>query len=167
VTSAAILLIAVFTLWLAASVAVYVPALRRPLRSIDIFMLVPTWKFFAPTPGQRDMHLLYQDRYEDGATALWTEVQPMRQRPWFAFAWNPDRRANKALFDIVQELSVIIEASEQVQEFTVPYLGLLTHVSCLPRTTKPVATRFLLMDSSGNARQPDPKPLFVSRFHDL
>ena len=69
-------------------------------------MLVPTWKFFAPTPGQRDMHLLYQDRYEDGATAPWTEVQPMRQRPSYAFAWNPDRRANKGLFDIVQELSL-------------------------------------------------------------
>ncbi|WP_329389795.1 hypothetical protein OG625_37250 [Streptomyces sp. NBC_01351] len=147
--------------------AVYLPAVRQPLRSVDVFMLVPTWRFFAPTPGQRDINLLYQDRYDDGATALWTEIQPIRRRPWFAFAWNPDRRANKALFDIVQELSILLDAGEQVQEFTVPYLSLLSHVSCQPRTTSPVATRFLLMDSSGNARQPDPKPLFVSRFHAL
>jgi hypothetical protein len=161
------LLPAIFGVWLILSIAVYLPGARRFVRCADWLMLIPTWKFFAPLPGQSDFNVLYQDKYADGTLTQWTEITAGARRRWWAAVWNPDKRANKALFDIVQELAAVLQGRTHVPEFTLSYLSLLNHVARIPRSTSPPFTRFMLMTSQGNAEPPDPELLFMSRFHEL
>ncbi len=160
-------IVGLFALWLTLSIIVYIPKVTTAIRRRDHLMLIPTWKFFAPTPGERDMHVLYQDRYEDGTVTLWTEIGPAVRRPWWGFVWNPAKRTNKALFDVIQELGLHVTAGDPVLELSMPYLSLLNHISSIPRSTSPAFTKFLLMCSRGNVRGDEPEVVYVSRFHQL
>lgn len=137
------------------------------IRDWDVCMLVPSFKFFAPTPSVHDLHLLYRDRLPDGTVSRWHEV-PMAKPPRvISPIWNPGRRYNKALFDTTQHLARHINENKlapQAVMLSIPYLALLNFISALPRPYFITTTQFLVMRSD-RARGGEPQQFFLSSVH--
>lgn len=113
--------------WLALSVLRYVTALEHHIASRDVFYLIPQWSFFAPVPNRFDYHLFVRLRHDkDGHSTMWREVIIARQRYWYAFIWNPDRRLRKGFFDLCIALFSLKDQDAVVVLVSLPYLHLLT-----------------------------------------
>ncbi|MEV1045684.1 hypothetical protein [Streptomyces sp. NPDC049916] len=69
---------------------------------------LPGWRFFAPNPGVQNVHLLVRETTPDGGAATpWRDVTPGVEHGWKQVLWNPGSRGPKALFDAMQQLSVM------------------------------------------------------------
>lgn len=161
------LIIGFFGIWTMLCLLVHIPRLKIFIRQLDLFLLIPEWRFFAPKPALGDFYLLYQDTFHDGSCTNWTEVRPMLERSRWNIFWNPGKRERKALFDAVNLLNVRISLSDKSLEGSTAYLTLLNHVSSLPRSLSPASTRFLLMKSHGASPEKEPDVMFISGVHEL
>jgi hypothetical protein len=138
----------------------------------DVAGLLPVYRYFAPTPGRFDYHLLVRHEERPGSFSHWTEVDRDRPRNALNAAWNPPRRLRKARFDLLYELAREIEAAggnvARVQ-LTYPYLALLLVAEReLADQGAPAGTRFqfLLMTTTAHAAT-EPAILALSPFHRL
>ncbi len=70
---------------------------------------VPGWRFFAPNPGVQNVHLLVRTRGGSTRTAPsdWVDVTPTIRHGFWNVLMNPKSRGPKALFDAMQQLSVM------------------------------------------------------------
>ena len=70
---------------------------------------IPGWRFFAPNPGVQNVHLLVRTVGADDWTAPtpWTDVTPTIEHRLANVVLNPRSRGPKALFDAMQQLSVM------------------------------------------------------------
>lgn len=69
---------------------------------------VPGWRFFAPNPGVQNVHLLVRERARATAEPTpWTDITPAGEHGWLRVLWNPGSRGPKALFDAMQQLTVM------------------------------------------------------------
>jgi hypothetical protein len=71
---------------------------------------LPQWRFFAPTPGVDNTHLMYRARLteSDGSTwSDWEELPLASPINWLALLWNPGTRGPKALFDCAQHIRMM------------------------------------------------------------
>lgn len=101
----------------AISVHVVVSALQNTpdsfnldLRPFTFGWPLPGWRFFAPNPGIQNVHLLARTRTFDievNSVGEWQDVTPNISHSWLNVVWNPKSRGPKALFDTVQQLSVM------------------------------------------------------------
>jgi hypothetical protein len=157
----------VFVLWFVLSLAVYLPRCQKVVRRLDQLSLIPEWRFFAPRPGQHDLHLLYRDEYENGSSTEWTEIVLATKRRFWCAVWNPGKRNNKALFDCVQELGKHIRQGDETIELSLPYLTLLNYVESMERLAMPTAVRFAIFTSDGKRFEPEPDILLLSNLHRL
>ena len=163
------IVIGVFAVWWVLT-AVYATPLRDrlPWRAPLLARFVPQWNFFAPSPGVHDFHLLYRDKFSNGAVGVWQEVPPFTaHRHWMSAIWNPEKRIKKALYDLTLTIALskpVAQVDAAWIKLSVPYLLLANYVSSLDRPFSVSATQFLLMQSSpGDA----PAVLFVSDLHSL
>lgn len=150
------LVVVFYSLWLFSTIyhnipERYFPYVKRKLAKVDMIRrFLPGWHFFAPNPGIHSYHLLYRDQLSETQIGNWKEVRinaTGSPRP----LWNPSKTFNKAILDIAMELIEIINTSRNnsyIIKISIPYLTVLTHVSNIPRTIKPIATQFLIMRSS-------------------
>lgn len=67
---------------------------------------IPGWRFFAPTPGVQNVHLLVRTGPES-APSDWRDITPAVSHRWTNMLINPRSRGPKALFDLMQQLSVL------------------------------------------------------------
>jgi hypothetical protein len=132
----------------------------------DRFGFVPRWSFFAPTPGVHNFYLLYRIQFDDGTVGQWMSLFGLERfrSPWTVI-WNPNRRAKKAIFDLV---SVLIreraddeEARARVQ-LSIPYLLIINYISSLAPRGGVTAVQFLVME---NYKDGSAYPVFVSSLH--
>ncbi|MDB6136434.1 MAG: hypothetical protein JWM59_4677 [Verrucomicrobiales bacterium] len=163
--------VGILVLWFALSVVAQVSdRCLRTLRRYDVLGLIPAYNFFAPTPGTLDYHILVRDLSSDGELTGWRELPYLPSTPW-AFVWNPGRRHNKAIFDVMKDLAAWINElgpDKASIYLSTPYLTVLDHVSALPRAEAATKTQFLLMSS--RRRQGagvDVAPVFLSALHPL
>lgn len=69
---------------------------------------LPQWRFFAPTPGVDNTHLMFRSRtHPDDDWSQWEELPMHTGTPLTALVWNPGTRAPKALFDCTQHLRMM------------------------------------------------------------
>lgn len=70
---------------------------------------IPGWRFFAPNPGVQNVHLLVRTRAEPEGTVptAWQDVTPTIGHRLLNVVVNPRSRGPKALFDAMQQLSVM------------------------------------------------------------
>jgi hypothetical protein len=134
-------------------------------RSHDLFGLIPGWGFFAPNPGRFDFHLLYRDELPVGTVTNWREIPVTGGRRWHDWLWNPERRLKKVLFDAFTSLSQVEKFGADAQ-LSVPYLLLLSYVSCYPRVYQCQKTQFLLMISLPSEPEREPVELVMSERHE-
>ncbi|AXR73801.1 DUF5819 family protein [Auritidibacter ignavus] len=71
---------------------------------------VPGWRFFAPNPGIQNVHLLV--RHVDGESGSgnptnWSDITPSNSHGLLETLWNPGSRGPKALFDAMQQISLM------------------------------------------------------------
>lgn len=69
---------------------------------------VPGWRFFAPTPGTQNVHLLTRHT-TDGTSepSPWKDVTPSVPHGWSTVFFNPQSRGPKVLFDAMQQFSLM------------------------------------------------------------
>src|SRR5712692_6486188 len=163
----ALIIVVFFGAWWLLSVFLYIPKLANVVRRIDYVALVPDWRFFAPNPLQHDYHLLYRDQYIDGRCSNWTELRPAQERCWWNAIWNPAKRSNKALFDVVTEFAAQVTAGDPGVELSVSRLTLLNYVSSVSRSTSPKFVQLMLMLSRGHCPGQNPELVYRSEFHSL
>lgn len=192
VSTTAVLVPAVFALWVVATIVVTAETWTdgTPVSDWlgDVTLFVPNWNFFAPHPGQWDYHLLYRDRLADGSVTQWTETTEVTQtRQRLKWTWNPELYKVKGLFDIGQELAKRLtdpetDAGEEDDDelagdkrlrpvesddhlLSTQYMLILNYVSDEAHDDDATKTQFMLMRSS--LRGDDATPMFVSNFHKL
>jgi hypothetical protein len=131
--------------------------------------LLPIWTFFAPNPATGDFYLVYRDELSVGGSTIWRELSAPRSARTVAAIWNPDRRYNKALFDVASALADEANKSNGARiQLSLPYLSLLTLV-CSRALHDPLAvtTQFLVLSDHGLGRGEEPLPVFLSEWHSL
>ncbi|MFE2940908.1 hypothetical protein ACFXKG_17875 [Streptomyces sp. NPDC059255] len=84
--------------------------------------------------------------------------------------WHPGRRQEKALFDLLSNLGVVLQKEKRIEylQLSTPYLlvlNLVTHR--YPHHPSAVKTQFLLATSTGYDKGDEPRGVLTSAFHDL
>jgi hypothetical protein len=165
------LVIAMFAIWVVATVGVQLPRLRPWLQARSFSILIPEYRFFAPNPAEGDFHLLFRDIYKDGTTTVWTELCLLKPRRLSHAIWNPEKRPRKALFDCVAQLGASMNHlgsnNPNALKITTPYLLMLNHVSSMHRTVPGIRTQFIIMQTHGWASEQPASALFTSAPHIL
>jgi len=164
-----VLVVALFALWILATVAQQIPVFRPIFRERDVGLLVPEYRFFAPNPIQGDFHLLFRDIYTDGTAGAWTEVCRLRRRRLLDAIWHPEKRERKALFDAINQLAEvrIVGVSPTQTLLLTPYLLILNYVTAIPRSLPAEFTQFEIMYSYGWGSSRPPAVFLISERHRL
>jgi hypothetical protein len=160
--------------WAAISIATHFPFFPGNrltfLRDIGV---IPQWNFFAPQPPKGDLIILYRDKLDTREVSNWKEVKTKTRSAYWCWIWNPQKRNNKGILDIVNDLimqtnhlrkSGLDEKAKQFEVIqSIPYLLILQYVFNYP-------TEF-----AGNQRQfaivlrtrQEFSTVFTSNFHNL
>jgi hypothetical protein len=134
---------------------------------------IPNYRFFGPTPGTHDRHLLFREKRPDGTASTWREVSVGERRRPRDLIWGPERRLEKAVLDLCSYLmgacnSPFVAGRPEIVEQTTGYLGLLAIVrNCVEHD--PEATQVQFAVGLSAEYEPSLVPAFdyVSSFHDL
>jgi len=133
----------VVLLTLGASVVVAVARVWKPIgdwiEMRDIFLVVPDWKFFAPTPNRSDYHIVARQRQGTALPSSWSTVFASRRTSLRPRAVDPDRRIRKALVDVATHYLTLSryrrhEAADELRptiSTSMVYLLLLSAVSAV------------------------------------
>ena len=169
-----------FGVWMALTVAIQFAPVSRWLARYDRLGMVPRWTFFAPNPGTNDHHVVYReclspdadlttpDRIEAASNMLspWREMADLCPGHHILFLWNPQRRINKTISDLINAFTITRRENPEFQKYihyTVEYLILL-HLAL--RDAPPNAQRqFAVVRTNGFGDQRVAVPVFVSQFH--
>jgi hypothetical protein len=160
-----------FAAWLVLSAASQHPDRNFDrMRKVDpTRALIPDWRFFAPNPAQHDVHVLYRVVLPGGETSEWALSSEFAIRSWSNFAWLPDRRRDKGLFDICIAMGRIIQEGGAGLTEAVPYQLLRNFVA---RTVsrryvgqpRPLGFQFAMVRHTGYDEEPDLEYLMVSPY---
>jgi hypothetical protein len=157
--------------WLVATAAS-----QHPHRAFDRFrdydptgLFVPNWRFFAPEPAQHDFHLLHRVLTADGEQTPWSETRQITPRAWRHAAWFPDRRRDKAMFDICNELITLMAIPSLDLAGTSPFRLLRDFVEQRVRRDyadreTPQGFQFLIARHTGHDADHEPDYLLASPF---
>ncbi|MGB4772843.1 MAG: hypothetical protein WBP58_15365 [Chitinophagaceae bacterium] len=98
-------LLIILGVWAAISIATHFPFFPGNrltfLRDIGV---IPQWNFFAPQPPKGDLIILYRDKLETKEVSNWREVKTKTRNTHWCWIWNPQKRNNKGILDIVNDL---------------------------------------------------------------
>ncbi|ARV16644.1 hypothetical protein [Polaribacter sp. SA4-12] len=113
-----ITIIALFSFWLI-STALY-QFNTSFLDKVDIFGLLPSFRFFAPRPVSRDLRVYCKGYTLNREATNWIPVLKSTKNYW-CFIWNPDHRLRKSIFDLYEELDPFRKTPD-IWHLTLPYL---------------------------------------------
>ncbi|WP_292811858.1 hypothetical protein [Microbacterium sp.] len=143
----------------------------------DALGLLPRWTFFAPRPGQHDLHLIFRDRspVDDAITGPWRQVEFATMPWWLRVVWNPSRFARKAVTDVggalvraatragrSGESPAVVAAMIQLNP---AYLRVLGWVLAQPGDEGGDARQFALVRTQTDDADRRLEPVFVSFIH--
>jgi hypothetical protein len=160
-----------FGAWLVATAAS-----QHPHRAFDRFrdydpigLILPDWRFFAPEPAQHDFHLLCRVLSADERQIPWSEATRITPRLWSHAVWFPDRRRDKAIVDICNELITLMNVPSLELTDTCPFLLLRDFVEGRIRDEyagrpAPQGFQFLIARHTGHDQTRDPDYLLISPF---
>jgi hypothetical protein len=155
--------------WLVLSIAYQFVGLKPRLGRWDAFNLLPSWSFFAPSPANRDSHVVVRDLLPDGTLSPWQTVSVFPPRSLLHLVWHPEKRPRKILRDAGKAIRITRRqaTNDAVVECSLPYLVVLHH--CINAATlkgNAVARQFAIVETSGR----EDRRLwitFISQFHPL
>lgn len=138
------------------------------VREVDLFALVPSWRFFAPKPATTDYHLFARGLDAGGSKTSWIDLHPPVDRTLRHAVWFPEHRVQKAVFDVMTDLLSVFRSVDglSVNEQP-PYRVLEGYVRRLADVRPELAAsddvQFCIATSTGFDESIDPAVLFVSR----
>jgi hypothetical protein len=165
---------AAFAAWLVAT-----GSSHHPLSQFDRFrlydrtgMLIPNWRFFAPEPAQHDFQVVHRVLTADGEQTPWRQTTSNAPRAWQHMIWFPDRRREKAVFDVCTELVIAKGGSNRDVSQTAAYRLLRDFVEGIVRREftgrdLPRGFQFVVAQHAGHDEQDEPRYLLVSEFLSL
>jgi hypothetical protein len=143
--------------------------LSQWIKELDALSLIPLWTFFAPNPGTKDYHLLYREKDNKGTRSDWFEVEMNTRRRFWSFLWNPTKRKNKILSDVIQGLiSTMPQAKTNPNSImvTLSYLLVLNFVGSLDNNSSDsISRQFMLAESEGFVENGYPALILLSPEH--
>jgi hypothetical protein len=151
--------------WLLLTVLANTGLLNRISR-YDYLGVIPNWKFFAPTPAVDDYLLFVRYQLDDRSYSNWLEISPKCARTFWHIVWNPEKRTTKALFDIITELTFVVNHVDDPTQvvLSVPYLQLLNYCTGLyPQFDKTI--QFMIMTSNYSEGALTYSPYYCSELH--
>lgn len=128
---------------------------------------LPNWRFFAPEPAQHDFHLLHRVLRTDGEQTPWIETQPIADRQWSHMVFFADRRREKGMFDVGNEIIQVLTKPELDVTNTVPFELLRNRVEreiAATEAERPLGFQFLLARSTGHDETGEPDYVLTSPF---
>jgi hypothetical protein len=149
---------------------------QHPQRAFDRFrrfdatgLLIGNWRFFAPEPAQHDFHVLHRVLRADGVESKWIETNTIPRRRWVQAVWFPDRRQDKAMFDVCSELVVHMGTPGVDMTKSTAYAVLTESVERRVRQDAaggdlPEGFQFVIARSGGYDETVEPDYLIVSPF---
>lgn len=148
---------------------------QHPNRIFDRFrrhdalgVAIPNWRFFAPEPAVHDFRILYRYLEADGRQTEWVESTAISPRGWRQAVWFPDRRRDKGLIDICNELITHLKVAGLDLTTTPAYRVLRDFVAVTLADQHvgppPRGFQFLVLRHTGHDEEPDPEYMFASRF---
>jgi hypothetical protein len=165
---------ATFAAWLVVTVSNHHPLSQFDrLRPYDrTGLLIPNWRFFAPEPAQHDFQILHRVLSADGEQSPWRQTRRFASRAWAHMIWFPDRRHDKALFDICNELLMAKGTGVRDVSRTAPYRLLRDFVAYTVRQEHaggemPQGFQFVIAQDAGHDEEREPVYLLVSEFVSL
>jgi hypothetical protein len=143
--------------------------ISRAIRSCDPLGMVPTWTFFAPSPGRHDYRLFYRDQQIDGGLSPWREIDDRPARKLRA-VWNPEKRLRKTLSDTcsaVLRLPTKVRSKPDRAVLHPAYLFILARVMRFgPKSPLNSMRQFAIVQTAGFAPQfSEAYVRFLSAFH--
>ncbi|GAB2954752.1 hypothetical protein GCM10027280_49000 [Micromonospora polyrhachis] len=132
-------------------------------------LLIGNWRFFAPEPAQHDFHVLHRVLTADGEQTPWAETTEIPKRHWRQVVWFPERRQDKAVFDICADLIVHLGQPHIELTKTTAFEVLRDFVELTVRREYagdrlPKGFQFVIARSAGYDESHDPDYLLVSPF---
>jgi hypothetical protein len=163
-----------FAAWLLVTASNHHPSslFDRTRRYDRTSMFIPNWRFFAPNPAQHDFQVVHRVLTADGTQTPWQQTTRNPPRSWQRTIWAPDRRREKAIFDICSELLMAKGAGVRDVSGTSAYRVLRDFVEGSVRREftgrdLPQGFQFLIARSAGHDHGEDPTYLLVSEFQPL
>jgi hypothetical protein len=172
--AAAILTAAGFAAWFSVTLLTQHP--QRVFDRIRVYdpsgALIPDWRFFAPEPGLYDFHVLYRVLTAEGQQTQWKLTCEISARSWTDFIWFPDRRKEKAIFDLCNELNVQMARRGTQLTRTPAYRMLSDHVRHIVQEEyrdqePPQGFQFVVTRYAGFDETNDPEYLLASPLTEL
>lgn len=131
----------------------------------DLLGRLPQWRFFAPTPGIDNTHLMFRSRAALNVDwGEWAELPLVQPISWLALVWNPGTRAPKALFDCAQHLRMMGNVGSKWSAVIASpaYLTVARAVRVATRDRHHVEAQFMVVASRNGGKQSMLQPLLVS-----
>jgi hypothetical protein len=159
--------IVLVSIWLLATIAYQFSAFQGVLGRLDVFRILPSWSFFAPSPANRDSHLVARDLLLDGTLTTWSPVAIFPRRSPVHLIWHPAKRPRKILRDASKTINRTWRraTSKGVIQCSLPYLVVLHYcMNQQPRPGNAAARQFAIIETSGR----EERRLwitFISGFH--
>lgn len=142
------------------------PSFNR-MQRIDTFSaLFPNWRFFAPEPAQHDYHVFYRTLSTEEASSSWSSVNVIAGRKPWQIGWFPDRRQEKALFDICSELLVSLDRGfEEIARLPAyQMLQQFVRKQVIANSQDVKGFQFTLVRYTGYDESGEPEIIFVSPY---
>jgi hypothetical protein len=147
---------------------------QHPSRAFDRYrrydpsgVLLPNWRFFAPEPAVHDFRLLHRHLGADGTVSPWRETTTLHRRLARQMFWFPDRRRDKAVSDICNEIITQLTGTD-VDVSKLPAYRLLrdlvSGIVAAELTEPPQGFQFLVARHGGYDESIEPDYLFASPF---
>lgn len=146
---------------------------QHPNRQYDRFrkfdrsgVAIPNWRFFAPEPCTHDFRVLHRTLSEDGAQSHWQETHSIQSRRFTHMFWFPERRRDKGMNDICNEMVTLLHMPDLDIAATAPYRVLRDQVAQrVAEDGKRVqGFQFLLLADAGYDEDEETQYIFASKF---
>jgi hypothetical protein len=108
----------------------------------DVFKLLPSWSFFAPSPANRDSHIVVRDLLHDGTLSAWSPVSRFPSRDLLHVIWHPAKRPRKILRDATGTDCLTVNPIGSVAPFTIKSVSIPLPVSLSPNEHVDVIVEF-------------------------
>jgi hypothetical protein len=147
---------------------------QHPNRAFDRFRkfdrtatAIPNWRFFAPEPAVHDFRVLHRHLDGTGAVSPWRETTALHRRTAAQVVWFPDRRRDKAISDICNEVITQLNSTD-IDVTRLPAYRLLRDLVGMVLTAEApgpsVGFQFLVARNGGYDESIEPEYLFASPF---
>lgn len=164
-TSAEIVVIAIYSIWSVASViSQSTTKYKVALKKKDYFQLLPNYKFFCPIPVKFDYHLYIRREEVNNTISEWEYLSCYNNKRIFHSIYNPEKRDRKAFFHFVKHVKKYSHNRKFLLS-TAKYLTLLDFIKKRTFKAGAVAVQFkIIYKRDWDERIPE-KLLYESDFH--